>query len=282
MTHFIKRFLNSFIFIHMAQLDSLYNNQLESLLKTTNDISHHTYAWDGFVSSSITALTIAAALATLAGLGLIIKEVKRRHYTKAKQALLIKDLVRHLFVNAAIMEALQIKSCGQWDKVHPAKGVFSRFAVLDSDLLLDDIQLSNKDFLRSHSLKVFLRNYNIAAVVAEDSFSNPNIALDEKTAIIEELWERTNRSVKELTEVGIIAHLLPGTRENQEEGKQAVSSFIKEYYEKENSKINPRELIGLPTRNGSHTLFDCNGFNLKEEFDMAIVRRTKDIRVIDF
>ena len=264
----------------MEHLDSLYSNQIESLLKTTSEISDHTYEWGGFISSTITVLTIAAAIATLAGLHLIYKEIKHRHYTKARQMLLIKDLIRHFFVNAAIMETLQIKSNGDWSKLHPFKGIFSRFAVLDSDLLLDDIYLSDKEFLRLHSLKVFLRNYNIAAATAEDCFNNPNIETSEKLAIMEDLWRRTDRSVEELIEVGILAHLLPGSLKTKEEGKQEVASFIKEYYQKENTDITP---IDIPERNGFCALFDsADGFNLKDELDKRIEHRKKDINVIAF
>lgn len=263
----------------MEQLDSLQINLFESLLKTANDISRHTNAWGGAIPSFITVVTVLAAIATLAGLWLIWVEIRQRRYTKARQTLLLKDLIRHLFVNASIMEALQISSGGKWDKVRPADGVFTRFSILESDFMLDDIRIKDNDFLRLHSLKVFLRNYNISAQVAEKTFKDPSIPISEKNAEIFDLWKRTRRAVEELLELGIATKLFSGDIFHQEDAKNEVAAFIKKYYEKENLMVTP---IALPTRTNDKVFFDDPDFGLKEELDKRITCRIKDIRIVAF
>ena len=263
----------------MTQLDSLTNSRLELLLQTTSDISHHTDAWDSILSGAITVITVLAAMATLVGLTVIWSELNQRRYTKKRQGLFIKDLIRHLFANAAIMETLQLKSNSQWDKVHPADGVFSRFAVLESDLSLGDIRVKDNQFLKLHSLKIFLRNYNITASIAESTFSCQSIPSKDKNALIDELWKRTKRLVEELLDLGIAAKLLSGSIDQPEEAQKEVAVFIKDYYSKDNADITPLPIFD---RDGSRALFDNLGFGLKDEMDKTITRRMNDIRIIEF
>jgi len=258
----------------MAQLDSLYSQQLEALLRATNDISHNTDAWDGFVSGGMTLITLFAAIATIAGLLLVHNEILRRRYTKKRQSIIIKDMIRHLFVNATILEALGIKSQGKWDTVHPAEGIFTRFTFLESDFLLGGIQVNDEQFIKLHSLSVFLRNYNIAAEIAERNFQKRSISIEEKEYEILDIWKRTKRLVEELLELGISAKLL-----TRKEAKEEIELFIKNYYSKENTSI---VSCSVPKRDGPKSIFDNTIFHLKEEFDKNVTRRLIDIRVIDF
>ena len=239
----------------MEQLDSLYSERLEYLLEKTDEISHNTDAWDSFVSGSITLITLFAAIVTIAGLIMLIGEIRQRRFTKERQGLVIKDLIRHLFVNAAIMEALEIKSQGKWNEVRPVEGVFSRFCFLESDFLLADIRIADNQFLRLHSLSVFLRNYNIAAEIAERNFAKPSVPIEEKAALfedlwgrteriitelielLEDLWGRTERIITELIELGATAGLLAVTKKNPNSARQDVATFIKDYYKKEHENI---------------------------------------------
>ena len=263
----------------MEQLDSLYSERLEYLLEKTDEISHNTDAWDSFVSGSITLITLFAAIVTIAGLVMLIGEIRRRRFTKERQGLVIKDLVRHLFINAAIMEALEIKSQGKWNEVRPVEGVFSRFCFLESDFLLADIRVADNQFLRLHSLSVFLRNYNIAAEIAERVFANPSVPVEEKQALMNDLWGRTKRIATELTELGAAAGLLKVTRGNSDSARQDVATFIKSYYSKEHECI---VSCSVPEREGVKSFFDASGFDLKEDFDKSVMRRLANIRVVSF
>ena len=258
----------------MEQLDSLYSQQLESLLRTTSDISHNTDAWDGFVSGAMTLITLFAALATIAGLFLVRNEILRRRYTKKRQSLIIKDMIRHLFVNATIMEALDIKSQGKWDTVHPAEGVLTRFSFLESDFLLGGIQVEDEQFVKLHSLSVFLRNYNIVVEIAERNFQKQSVSVEEKESEIIDIWKRTERLVKELLELGISANLLSSQKAAEE-----TELFIKSYYKTENESIIS---CSIPKREGVKSIFDGTILHLKEEFDKNVTRRLIDLRVIVF
>ncbi len=263
----------------MEQLDSLYSERLEYLLEKTDEISHNTDAWDSFLSGAITLITLFAAIVTIAGLIMLIGEIRQRRFTKERQGLVIKDLIRHLFVNAAIMEALEIKSQGKWNEVRPVEGVFSRFCFLESDFLLADIRIADNQFLRLHSLSVFLRNYNIAAEIAERDFAKPSVPIEEKAALFEDLWGRTERIITELIELGATAGLLTVTKKNPNSARQDVATFIKDYYKKENENIVPGP---MPERKGVKSFFDASGFDLKDEFDKSITRRLDYIRVVPF
>lgn len=263
----------------MEQLDSLYSERLEYLLEKTDEISHNTDAWDSFLSGAITLITLFAAIVTIAGLVMLIGEIRRRRFTKERQGLVIKDLIRHLFINAAIMEALEIKSQGKWNEVRPVEGVFSMFCFLQSDFLLADIRVKDKQFPRLHSLGVQLRNYNIKAEIAEKKFGLPSVSLEEKEALLEDLWKRSKRIAKELTQLGAKAGLLTADEENLDAGSPDVVSFIKDYYEKENKCIIS---CSIPERKGTRAFFDAWGLDLKDVFDKCVTRRLANIRVVVF
>lgn len=270
----------------MPESDSLYQQHLESLIQTTNEISRHTNAWDSFISGSITIITIIAAVATSLGIIMVYFELQRRHFTKERQSLVIKDLVRHLFINCAILEALEIKSNNQWQSVHPAEGVFSRFTVLNSDLLLDNINVSDKQFVKLHSLSVFLRNYNITVEIAEKHFLDSSIPNSVKMDDITEIWKRTGRLVKELIELGTAANLLNGSNKHLDSSikncisKKEVAGFIREYYQEKNVSIIVSS--NLPIRIREKALFDAPDFGLKDEFDKRITDRLNDIKIVSF
>jgi hypothetical protein len=267
----------------MAQLDSLYNEHIESLLRTTDDISHHTNAWDSWYSVTITIVSLIAAIITILGLCMIIHAIQSRKYTKKRQSALIKDLIRHLFENAAIIEAIKIKTKGQWDKKHPEEGTFKRFCVLENDLSLGDINVKDEQFIKLHSLCLYMRNYNIAVEIAEKNFNCQSVSNEEKSDEIIDLWHRTKKTVNELVQLGFAANLLKGRKpnndgESQENLPNELAEFIKEHIDLENQKIDPR----IKKRAGDATLFDDDYWGLKNHFDKLISKKIKEIRVVPF
>ena len=124
-------------------------------------ISENTDAWGDGLSIMLTVLTILASIVTIISLFGVAMELWKRKVSTERQELIIKDLIRHLLVNAAIMEVIRMKMAGKWGKLHPLEGIFSRFCVLDSDLQLVQIRVKDSEYTKLHSLSLFLRNYNI-------------------------------------------------------------------------------------------------------------------------
>lgn len=248
-------------------------------------ISQHTDAWNGWSTTPLTVLTMIASIVTILGLILIFYEYLKYRASKERQELIVKDLIRHLFINAAIMEVVRMKMAGNWEKMHPTEGVFSRFCVLDTDLQLDKIRVKDDSYTRLHSVSLTLRNYNIMSQLAEKHFNDPNFDPKEKERDLDELWTRTKRITEKLLELGEYTKL----RIN----KESVEQFVIDYYEeekrkrkklpaKEQKKLAEEELKIHPLpRRDDRTLFDAV-FELSDIFDYCVKSRHHSTRVIPF
>lgn len=64
-------------------------------------------------TTPLTVLTIIASIATICGLYMISKEMRVQKASQERQELIVKDLVRHVLVNAAIMEVIRMKMAGK-------------------------------------------------------------------------------------------------------------------------------------------------------------------------
>lgn len=232
----------------------------------------------GLDSENLTIwISFIALIVTAVGLYQIVKDIRLRRYTFHRQQLFLKDLIRHLFVNSAITEVLKIKSNGNWDNMRPKQGVFSRFAFLDNDCLLNDIRVKDKQFIDLHSLCVFIRNYNIASEIAEKTFNCQSVSKIEKELEIRDIEKRTFRLVEEIMALGTATGLLD---KRNPEGDVAL--FIKEYYKRKDSDKEVDPNFKVPERKKDLVIFDTDKFGLKEEFDRRIALRSEDIEVLEF
>lgn len=237
-------------------------------------ISENTDAWGDGLSIMLTVLTILASIVTIISLLGLALELWKRKVSTERQELIIKDLVRHLFVNAAIMEVVRMKMEGQWEKMHPLEGVFSRFCVLDSDLQLGQIRVKDKQYTKLHSLSLFLRNYNIMSQLAEKHFNDPKYDPKEKELELDDLLGRTVRITDEFLELGKIAKL--------NINNDSIREFITLHYnEKKAKRQKSLPDIRLSARTGNRAYYD-DKLNLSEIYDFCILDRYDDIRVIPF
>lgn len=265
----------------MNELDSLQNIKLDLITQKVNEISENTDAWGGSFSYFLTSLTVLASFATIIGLSGIlyeyIRDSKRRSISLKRQELIVLDLIRHIFINAAIMEVIRIKMAGNWRKRHPLEGTFSKFCVLDTDLQLDRIEIKDKLYTKLHSLSLFLRNYNILSNLAEKHFNDSNFDPKEKEKELDELWERTTKISKDLMSLC--------DETNLRITKQSVHDYIKDHYDKkEEERIKANKQlpdIDVPDRESKRDYFDKT-FNLAEIFDYCIRDKYEDVRVIPF
>ena len=246
-------------------------NLSQELLK---EISENTNAWGGWWTTPLTVLTIIASIATICGLFMIFKEMRVQKASMERQKLIIKDLIRHVFVNAAIMEVIRMKMTGKWGKVHPTEGVFARFCVLETDLQLGQIRVTDNQYPKLHSLSLFLRNYNIMSQLAEKHFNDPYYDAKEKELEMDELWRRTVKITKEFMELGDVANL--------QIDNACIKEFITIHYnEKKESRQEPLPDVQLLPRTGDRAFYDTE-LDLSDIFDFFILDRYDDIRVIPF
>ena len=247
---------------------------ISQLLQKVNEISENTNAWGGWWTTPLTVLTIIASIATICGLFMIFKEMRVQKASLDRQERIVKDLIRHVLVNAAIMEVIRMKMTGKCGKVHPIEGVFARFCVLETDLQLSQIRVKDNQYTKLHSLSLFLRNYNIMSQLAEKHFNDPHFDPKEKELELNELWRRTIRITEEFLELGKVARL--------KIDEESVQKFIIDHYnEKRDKRKKPLPDIELPPRTGDCAYYD-HKLNLSDIFDFCILDRYEDIRVIPF
>ena len=141
-------------------------------------------------STAFIAVSFIASLVTIGGfLSLIIYYIKRR-ISKECQKKIILDMIRHLFINCAIVESIRISIRKEDFKIRPNNGVFSKFAFLQSDTELSRFSVNAKNFEILHKVSLFVRNYNIIAEVAERHFEDSNIPNDIKEEELNDLFYR--------------------------------------------------------------------------------------------
>lgn len=243
-------------------------NASQELLQS---ISDHTDAWGGWMTTPLTILTIFASIATICGLIMIYIEMRRQKASLGRQELIVKDLIRHLFINAAIMEVIRMKMTGKWAQLHPTEGVFTRFCVLDSDLELSQISVTDEQYTKLHRMSLFLRNYNIMSLLAEKHFNDPDFDPKEKELELDELWRRTVTITKEFLRLGDVTKL--------DITKESVRDFVLVHYPGKNDSSPSKN--DLPERKGDRAYYD-NDLNLREVFDDCIIDKYDNIRVIPF
>ena len=239
------------------------------------EISNNTDVWVGW-SILLTILTILASVVTIIGVFKIVLDMQTSKVSKERQRLIVKDVVRHLFINAAIMEVVRMKMEDHWGKLHPQEGVFARFCVLDSDMQLSQIKVKDGEYTKLHSLSLFLRNYNIMAQLVEKHFGDSQYDTEELKLEIADLWERTKRISNDFIELG--------EKSTLKISKESIRKFIVDHYkEKELKREAPLPEIPIPERDGVRAYYDdANNLALSKTFDFCIRDKYDGIRVIPF
>ena len=157
-----------------ANLDTIQDS-LSFIMKSLESINENTYSYADFPSGLETVLTIIASLVTIAGAFLLGYEYYRRQVSKKCQKRIILDLIRHLMVNNAIIEVIKGKLTGN-PYYKPQRGVFERFATLESDVDLGRFSVNAKNYEIIHNLSLKIRNYNSVVCILDENFRNTNIS----------------------------------------------------------------------------------------------------------
>ena len=252
----------------LPQYDTHTKEFADSLFHAVKVVGDNTDSFGG-VSGWVTWMSFAASMVTIIGLIMVCFEIYTRGTNIRCQKKIILDLIRHLFTNNAISEVIRLKISETGDNIHLTEGVFQRYCVLDSDIELGQLSYSAKNYEMLHSLRLKLRNYNIAAEAAEKHWTDPNCSMKTKMADLDDILNRSKR----ITEGFIEFSNSRGLRIDY----SAASKYIRDYYEEripewENeNKIN--HSIKLPIREGCRFYYDGEHFNLKDIEDVLIRER---------
>lgn len=209
-----------------AQSTSLKNSDTDSITDTFNkeveetvDLSDKAsdepafrsedYAFDGWYNTRsifVSCLTIVASIVSIFGIGSIWWSIKRKKISRNCQKRIIKDLIRHFIVNAAIVDGVKYKMT---HNMRPEEGVFARLATLDSDTNLDRFEINSKNYEKIHNLSLSMRNYNLYVNMVEEHFKqkcckdNQDDLLKELHTInkrlgdiVSKLWDLQNNTMR--------------------------------------------------------------------------------------
>ncbi len=196
------------------------------------DYRSEDYAFDGWYnkrSSIVSYLTIIASIVTIIGIISIFGSMRRNVISRSCQRRIIIDLIRHFFVNMAIVEAVihQLKN----KKIKPAEGVFARLATLDTDMNLDRFVPNAENYETIHNLSLSMRNYNLYVNMVEEHFRvAPKQSID---GLINEVSEVRNR-LEDLVAKLWVLQVISGHRISVEE----VTAYIEKSYSYDVISIN--------------------------------------------
>ena len=217
----------------------------DSLFRAVNRVSQHT---DNFIglSGMVTWASFFASIITILGLVMIGLEIFHRRTTRKCQKKIILDLIRHFFTNNAISEVIRMKL--PQGKAVLMEGIMERYCVLDSDIDLGQLSYSAKSYEQLHSLRVKLRNYNIAARVAEKHFVNADCPRSRRLADLNDILVRSIKLTEGFIDFAKKRHM------KIDEG--VIKNYIIGYYASKGNEVVPDCPMQIPEREpGTHRAF---------------------------
>ena len=143
-------------------------------------------------------ISFLASIVTIAGFISIFFYYRKIRISKHCQKKIIVDLIRHLYINCVIIEIIRARLTKEKFTIRPTDGVFSRFAVLDTDMCLERFSVNSRNFEMMHEICLLFRNYNIVAGVAEKHFADPKISVDLKKQDMIDLFSRAVKITERL------------------------------------------------------------------------------------
>lgn len=169
-------YVQMILFIHMIPLFFTLPCWLENL-----------HRW---FSQEEPLLSAISSIVTILGVVAVFVYYRKVRISRNCRRKIILDLTRHLFVNCAIVEATRLCMQRSGGAERPVDGTFLRFAFLEDDTNLERFSLTSKSFDLIHELNLFMRNYNIAAGVAESHFADPAYPVELKARDLDDLFSR--------------------------------------------------------------------------------------------
>lgn len=102
-------------------LDANHVTELTGIVK---EINQNTDSWHG-MNILFTLISFIAALVTIMGLVMVVYAIVKNKCSNRCQQKIIEDLLRHFFINNAILETIRIRTKDD-PELRPIDGVFSR------------------------------------------------------------------------------------------------------------------------------------------------------------
>ena len=224
------------------------------------------------------SISFFASIVTIAGFVSIFFYYRRIRISKHCQQKIIIDLIRHFFINCVIIEIIRAKSEKEKFAMRPTDGVFSRFAVLDTDMCLERFSVNSRDFEMIHEIGLLFRNYNIVTGVAEKHFADRKMSNDLKIQVLNDLFFRAVKATKLLFELSkrlklgvdeaTIASLLKAKSATEETKTDSVELATKGLWPagiEESDILRPRDLFP------NHSYYDVR-LGLTDIFDLCILQ----------
>lgn len=282
-------------------LDANHVTELTGIVK---EINQNTDSWHG-MNILFTLISFIAALVTIMGLVMVVYAIVKNKCSNRCQQKIIEDLLRHFFINNAILETIRIRTKDD-PELRPIDGVFSRFATLDSDVELGRFSNTAYNYELIHKISLKLRNYNITAKIAEEHFHDKNCPMRVMQLDMEALYSRAVSLTEGLVEMCVELNIKLDKAEffrylnsrygdgyiNKDEMifdndltipeemsycyDKEIESWIRKYYKKELEKTkNESSLARLNER-------WLGTWNFRKEFENAIRQQSKRISFIKY
>lgn len=206
-----------------------------------------------------------ASIVTIGGVGIVGLYYLKSRISKKCQKKILLDLIRHVFVNCAIIEIIRLR-ISEENNCRPADGVLSRFAFLDSDTDLGKFSVSSKNFDEIHSACLSMRNYNVSAVVAERHNSSKDCSYEQRIADLDELFDRGVAVTKKLIS---LANKMKFNIKVED-----IKDKFGDDFEKRKQGMYPNVVLGktVPLRNKfmNHAYYDEHGLGNLLERNMRV------------
>ena len=181
--HYICIINDIVIMLHLIKVDprmgsadlNTIQDSLSFIMRSLEAINENTYSYSSISNGAETVLAIIASVVTIFGIVGLLVEYRERRVSKECQKRIILDLIRHMMVNNAIIEVVKSKVAAN-SSYRPQRGVFERFATLDSDVDLGRFSVNENNYEIIHNLSLKIRNYNSVVCVLDEYARNPSIS----------------------------------------------------------------------------------------------------------
>ena len=248
----------------------------DSLFQAMQVVGNNTDEFSG-PSLLITVISAIASILTIFGIGTILYEWFKRKINKDCQRRIIMDMIRHMFTNNSMSEAIRLKMSKEPEGSTLREGILERFCFLDSDIELSDMNFTAKSYETLHSIKLRLKNYNSVARMAEKHFTDPDCPKKIRIEDLDDIWERSVRLTKAFLEYARLIRL--GLDE------QDIQQYILQYHQEqdripawENAHILDSGLTVPDRARSRRAFYDDAPYGLTQTLDTCIRYRSNIVK----
>lgn len=186
---------------------------IDSILSQVTLINYNTDGTSGWTPFFNGAAFIASIVTILGILG-VYKWYHDSKISRMQKVRILEDIVRHLFVNIAIIEILRdkLERIG-YSYGYPDEGIFRRLAFLPEDCNFHRLSSDAVLYGTMHEMELLMRNYGISAEVACSHFTDPDIGKQTRKDNLEDLIQRSVKLIYETEK--LILYFKAGRKERR-------------------------------------------------------------------